>query len=166
MQCVVITGASSGIGWAATRLCLEAGFRVIATARQHADLDRLQELGAEAVELDLENPQSVEQAVEAIRLLCGGELAALFNNAGYGLQVAMEDASYDALSRQFEANVIGPVMFTNGLLACLKKGSKLVFNSSVMGVFVMPFRGPLLYVQVCPGSCGGCLSTGIVRSGY
>lgn len=142
MQCIVITGASSGIGLAAVNAALAAGYRVIATARQHADLDHLQSLGAEAVQLDLAQRESVSQAVEAIRLLSGGEIAALFNNAGYGLQVAMEDANWDALSLQMESNVVGPIMFTNLLLDCLRPGSKLVFNSSVMGLFVVPFRGP------------------------
>ncbi len=139
---IVITGASSGIGFAAVQACITAGYRVIATARRHADLDRLQALGAEAVQLELESEHSVAEAAESIRLLSGGSIFGLFNNAGYGLQVAMEDATWDALSRQLSANVIGPVMFTNALLDCLQPGSKLVFNSSVLGLFVVPFRGP------------------------
>ena len=139
---VVITGASTGIGYAAVQACLEAGYQVIATARKHADLDRLQALGAEAVQLELESEHSVAEAANSIRLLSGGTIFALFNNAGYGLQVAMEDASWGALSRQLSGNVIGPVMLTNFLLDCMHSGSKLVFNSSVLGLFVVPFRGP------------------------
>lgn len=139
---IVITGASSGIGYAAVQACLGAGYHVIATARQHADLDRLQALGVESVQLDLESEQSVADAAESIRLLSGGTIFGLFNNAGYGLQVAMEDASWSALNRQLTCNVIGPVMLTNLLLDCLHPGSKLVFNSSVLGLVVVPFRGP------------------------
>ncbi len=139
---IVITGASSGIGYAAVQACLEAGYRVIATARQHADLDRLQALGVEAVQLELDSERSVTEAAESIRLLSGGTIFGLFNNAGYGLQVAMEDASWEALSGQMNTNVIGPVVLTNLLLDCLHRGSKLVFNSSVLGLIVVPFRGP------------------------
>ncbi len=139
---IVITGASSGIGYAAVQACLDAGYQVIATARQHTDLDRLQALGVEAVQLDLESEQSVLEAAESIRLLSGGAISGLFNNAGYGLQVAMEDVSWSALNRQLTSNVIGPVMLTNFLLDCLHPGSKLVFNSSVLGLIVVPFRGP------------------------
>jgi NAD(P)-dependent dehydrogenase (short-subunit alcohol dehydrogenase family) len=141
-QTIVITGASSGIGYAAVQACLAEGYRVIATARQHHDLDRLQAMGAQAVQLDLHSQHSVSEAAQSIRLLSGGSIAGLFNNAGYGLQVAMEDATWDALERQLTSNVIGPVMLTNQLLDCLQPGSKLVFNSSILGVIVVPFRGP------------------------
>ncbi len=54
----------------------------------------------------------------------------------------MEDANWESLSHQFNSNVIGPVMLTNLLLDCLQPGSRLVFNSSVLGVLVVPLRGP------------------------
>lgn len=139
---IVITGASSGIGHAAVQACIKADYRVIATARKHADLDRLQALGVEAVQLELESERSVAEAAESIRLLADGTIHGLFNNAGYGLQVAMEDASWEALNRQLSANVLGPVIITNSLLSCMQPGSRLVFNSSVLGLFVVPFRGP------------------------
>lgn len=142
MQTIVITGASTGIGYAAARACLDAGYRVIATARQHRDLDRLQQMGAEAVQLELSSERSVNEAAASIRLLAGGNIDALFNNAGYGLQVAMEDANWESLSQQLTSNVIGPVMLSNLLLDCMQPGSRLVFNSSVLGVLVVPLRGP------------------------
>lgn len=142
MKTIAITGASSGIGLASAVACLAAGHRVIATARREADLAALRALGAEAVPLELSCRESVEQAAQAIRERCGGRLDALFNNAGYGLQVAMEDASWEALQAQLASNVIGPLALTNALLDCIPAGGKLVFNSSVLGVLVVPFRGP------------------------
>ena len=41
MRSVVITGASTGIGWATAKLLLDRGFRVFGSVRKPADADRL-----------------------------------------------------------------------------------------------------------------------------
>lgn len=140
MKTMVITGASTGIGLACTKAALRAGHTVIATARKPEDLEMLSTLGAHTVTLELNDADSVAQAAKAIRQY--GTIDVLFNNAGYGLQVAMEDASWEALQEQHTSNVIGPVMLTNHLLDLLKPGSQLIFNSSILGVITIPFRGP------------------------
>ncbi len=142
MKRIVITGASSGIGLASVKACLAAGMQVIATARREEDLAMLRQLGAQAVPLELSARDSVEQAADTIKALCQGRIDVLFNNAGYGLQVAMEDTRWEALAQQLDSNVLGPVMLTNALLEAMPTGAKLVFNSSVLGVLVTPLRGP------------------------
>ena len=59
MKTVLIVGASRGIGLELVRQYLEAGERVIATARDAAGLERLRDLGAQAMKLDVTNPASV-----------------------------------------------------------------------------------------------------------
>lgn len=142
MKTVVITGASSGIGYACVEASLNKGYRVIATARKQADLVQLESLGAIPVQLELLNQESVTAAAERILEISNQKLDALFNNAGYGLQVAMEDTTWESLEEQHRANVIGPIQLTNQLLPALQKGSKLIFNGSVLGVITVPFRGP------------------------
>jgi NAD(P)-dependent dehydrogenase (short-subunit alcohol dehydrogenase family) len=142
MKTVVITGASSGIGRASVEASLKAGHRVIATARSEDDLKQLSALGAHAVHLELLDQNSVKTAAAAILEITQGQIDALFNNAGYGLQVAMEDTSWQGLQDQHTANVVGPVMLTNLLLPALKPGSKLIFNGSVLGLITTAFRGP------------------------
>ncbi|MEY9567499.1 NAD(P)-dependent dehydrogenase (short-subunit alcohol dehydrogenase family) [Bradyrhizobium ottawaense] len=47
MRSVVVTGASTGIGWATAKFLIERGFRVFGSVRKQADADRLKaELGA------------------------------------------------------------------------------------------------------------------------
>ena len=47
MRSVVVTGASTGIGWATAKLLLASGFRVFGSVRKAADAERLRsELGA------------------------------------------------------------------------------------------------------------------------
>jgi len=143
MKTVVITGASTGIGHATVKTCLAAQYKVIATARNEVDLKQLEDMGAIPVEMELTNQQSVEKAASAIIGRSGGRIDALFNNAGYGLQVAMEDVTWDCLEHQLTANLTGPVMLTNYLLEhALHPKSKIVFNSSILGLVVVPFRGP------------------------
>ena len=56
---ILILGASRGIGLEFTRQYLEAGERVIATARDAAGLQRLTDMGAQALKLDVSNPASI-----------------------------------------------------------------------------------------------------------
>jgi len=142
MKNIVITGASSGIGLACVECCLAAGHRVIATARKEPDLAKLAELGALPVAMEQSEEASVLAAAARIRELAGDRIDVLFNNAGYGLQVALEDVTWAALAHQLATNTIGPVVLTNALLPALPRGSRLVFNSSALGIFVIPFRGP------------------------
>jgi NAD(P)-dependent dehydrogenase (short-subunit alcohol dehydrogenase family) len=59
MSTVLIIGASRGIGLELTRQYLEAGERVIATARSDADLARLKTMGAEILRVDVADATSV-----------------------------------------------------------------------------------------------------------
>jgi NAD(P)-dependent dehydrogenase (short-subunit alcohol dehydrogenase family) len=59
MATVLVIGASRGIGLELVRQYREAGDRVIATARDDAGLARLQDLGAQALRVDVANPASV-----------------------------------------------------------------------------------------------------------
>lgn len=142
MKTVVITGASSGIGLASVEACLKKGYSVIATARTKQDLIMLSDMGAHAVQLELNDEQSVKQAATQIIEISNGHIDALFNNAGYGLQAAMEDTTWQSLVDQHQINVIGPIQFTNQLLPILSPGSKLLFNGSILGVITTAFRGP------------------------
>ena len=142
MKTVVITGASSGIGLACVKASLNKGHKVIATARNENDLAMLRDLGAHAIALELKDEDGVKYAAEEILKICDNQIDALFNNAGYGLQVAMEDTTWQALTDQHRINVIGPIQFTNYLLPALSSGSKLIFNGSILGVITTAFRGP------------------------
>lgn len=142
MKTVVITGASTGIGLATVKACLKEGYRVIATARGETDLAHLRSLGATAITLELTQQENVEAAAKAIIEAANGKIDVLFNNAGYGLQVAMEDASWEGLLRQHTTNVIGPIHLTNQLIPAIPQGGQIIFNSSILGLITVAFRGP------------------------
>ncbi|PCJ41337.1 MAG: short-chain dehydrogenase [Moraxellaceae bacterium] len=142
MKTVVITGASSGIGLACVQASLQKGYSVIATARKTEDLAKLADMGAKTVTMELLDENSVTAAATKILELSNGKIDALFNNAGYGQQTALEDSTWQSLTDQHTANVIGPIQLTNQLLPALGKGSKLIFNGSILGLITAAFRGP------------------------
>src|SRR4030081_1098321 len=116
MQSVVITGASTGIGWATAKLLLDRGFRVFGSVRKQADADRLKsEFGANFTPLlfDVTDEAAVLAAAREVRSALNGEtLAGLVNNAGIGVAGAVLEISADAFRRQMEVNVIGPIIST------------------------------------------------------
>jgi NADP-dependent 3-hydroxy acid dehydrogenase YdfG len=112
----VVTGASSGIGAATARALARAGFDVVLGARR---VDRCAEIAREidgtAVRLDVTDPESVSAFVAAVP-----ECRLLVNNAGgaKGLEPVAE-ADEDDWRWMFEANVIGTLRVTKGLLPAL-----------------------------------------------
>lgn len=141
---ILITGASSGIGLASVRMMKARGWRVLATARQAADLARLkQEEGVEAIALELSSPGSAASCAQEALQRTGGELFALFNNAAYGQIGAVEDLSADVLRRQLEVNVIGTHELTRRIIPAMRTQGKgrIVQCSSVLGFVTGPYRG-------------------------
>ena len=139
----VVTGASTGIGRATARMLKGRGWRVFPTARNRTDLDLLRGEGFQPVELDLADPDSVEQAAKEVLELSQGVLGAVVNNAGYGQPGALEDLSRSALKKQFETNVFGTLDFTNRFIPVFRaQGSgRIVLVSSVVGRLVIPLMG-------------------------
>lgn len=144
MRSVVITGASTGIGWASAKLLLDRGFRVFGSVRKQADADRLKtEFGANFTPLifDVTDEAAVLAAAREVRAALGGEtLAGLVNNAGIAVAGPVLELAADEFRRQMEVNVIGPIISTQAFAPLLGadpqlKGPKgrIVMISSVAG---------------------------------
>jgi NAD(P)-dependent dehydrogenase (short-subunit alcohol dehydrogenase family) len=143
MHSVLITGCSSGIGLCVAQGLKTRGYRVFATARKLTDVEKLIEQGFESVQLDVDDSASIQTAVNWVLTQTGGTLDALFNNGAYGLPGAVEDLSRDALRAQFETNLFGWVELTNLIIPVMRKQGygRLIFNSSVLGLVALPYRG-------------------------
>ena len=140
---ILITGCSSGIGgWAAHGLKAR-GWRVFATARQPADVARLQAEGLESLPLDLHDSASIQTAVATVLERTGGRLDALLNNGAYGQPGAVEDLSREALREQFETNLFGTQELTNQIIPVMRQqgGGRILYISSVLGLVAFPYRG-------------------------
>jgi short-subunit dehydrogenase len=120
------------------------GWRVLATARNPADLSMLErDVGVEAIRLELADPASIAACAEDALNRAGGSVYALFNNAAYGQPGAVEDLPADALRRQLEVNVIGTHDLTQRLIPGMRKArvGRIVQCSSVLGFIAAPYRG-------------------------
>jgi NAD(P)-dependent dehydrogenase (short-subunit alcohol dehydrogenase family) len=144
MRSVVITGASTGIGWATAKLLLDKGYRVFGSVRKEADAERLVgEFGGSFTPLlfDVTDEAAVLAAAREVRTALNGEtLAGLVNNAGVAVPGPVLELSADEFRHQMNVNVIGPIISTQafgpllGVDASLKgpKG-RIVMISSVAG---------------------------------
>jgi short-subunit dehydrogenase len=123
---VVITGASSGIGWATALAVARHGAHVVIAARRE---HRLHELAAEIRRLgsaahvfpvDLSDHAAATWLVGAtvVRL---GRIDVLVNNAGYGLYARAEDAHPDDVERLFAVNVLSPLAAMRAAIPTMRK---------------------------------------------
>lgn len=135
----LVTGASSGIGYATAHAVKRAGYRVFAGARRHEDMDRLTLEGLDAIEIDVTDDASVSRAVQVVEG-AGGHIDLLVNNAGYGQMGAVEEVSIDKWRRQFETNVFGLVRVTQAVLPGMRRagGGTVVNIGSMGGEFTFP----------------------------
>jgi NAD(P)-dependent dehydrogenase (short-subunit alcohol dehydrogenase family) len=153
MKSVVVTGSSTGIGWGATKVLIEHGFRVFGSVRKQADGERLaKEFGAAFVPLlfDVTDAQAVNAAAEKVSAALGGEmLFGLVNNAGIAVAGPLLYLKIDELRHQLDVNVVGQLVVTQAFAPLLgadtsRKGDpgRIVMISSVGGKNANPFMGP------------------------
>lgn len=143
-RCILITGASSGIGLASARIMKARGWRVLATARAPDDLERLEnDEGVEALPLELSDPSSIAACASEALARTDGKLYALFNNGAFGQVGAVEDLSADVLRRQLEVNVIGAHDLTCRVMPAMRASGegRIVQCSSVLGLVSGIYRG-------------------------
>lgn len=140
---VLITGCSSGIGLCTCEYLKSKGYRVFATARKAADVERLRQQGFEAFQLDVNSMDQIKEVVTKITQSTEGTLYALVNNAGSALPGALEDISIEDLKNQFETNVFALQAMTNAVLPIMRAQGygRIVNISSVLGLISLPFRG-------------------------
>ena len=140
---VLITGCSSGIGLCVAKGLQSRGYRVFATTRNLQDVETLTQSGLESLQLDLDDSDSINSAVDEIISRTGGQLFALFNNGGYGQPGAVEDLTRTALKAQFENNFFGGVELINRVIPIMRKQGygRIIQNTSIFGFIALPYRG-------------------------
>jgi NAD(P)-dependent dehydrogenase (short-subunit alcohol dehydrogenase family)/uncharacterized lipoprotein YbaY len=143
-RAVLITGASSGFGRAATELLASKGWFVYAGARSQGDLDALSKIrNVKAIRLDVTRPDEIYTAAALVRAE-GRGLYGLVNNAGVGGAPApLNDAEERDLTYVFDVNVYGPWRVTKAFAPLLAESKGRVVNiSSIAGFAATPLLGP------------------------
>jgi len=135
--CVLVTGASTGIGRSAALALLEHGFTVHAGVRRLTDADKLR-LAAGTSEkrlvpmlLDVTKEAEVDKAVEAVQGC--NHFVALVNNAGVPVKKPLETVSMDKVHNAFDVNVFGVLRITQKLLPLLRKSQGRIINVGSVG---------------------------------
>lgn len=139
---ILITGASSGIGYDAAQTLARQGHRVYAAARRIELMESLQADGIVPLHMDVTDHQSMVDGVRAV-MEAEGSIDVLVNNAGYGYLGAIETVPIEEALRQMEVNLFGLAELTRLVLPTMRtQGSGRIINtSSIAGKAVIPFGG-------------------------
>ncbi|MFC4591948.1 SDR family oxidoreductase [Sphaerisporangium corydalis] len=139
---VLITGAGTGFGYEAAMRLAEKGFDVIAGVEIYAQVQTLKWQAVErGVKLRVEKLDVTNAGDRRKALEWGVEI--LVNNAGIGEGGATVDVPEANIRHQFEVNVTGPLVLTQGIAKqMIKRGAgRIVWVSSREGLNVNPFTG-------------------------
>ena len=139
---ILITGASSGIGYDAAQTLAKQGHRVYAAARRVELMEPLKADGVQVIRMDVTDEASTQQGVEAV-IQKEGHIDVLVNNAGYGFFGAIETVPLEEARKQLEVNVFGLARLTQLVLPHMRKqGSGRIINtSSIAGKMVFYMGG-------------------------
>lgn len=131
---VLITGGSSGIGYATAELLAKNGYKVYAGARRIEKMEPLKEFGVIPISLDVTDQESAEAAVDKV-ISSEGRIDVLFNNAGYGSYGPIETVPLEEAQLQMDVNVMGVARMTQLVLPCMRKqkSGRILITSSVGG---------------------------------
>ena len=139
----LVTGASSGFGLLTSVELAKAGFRVVATMRDLARRERLDQAVAAAGvgvrvdvrALDVTRFDTLPGFVDAV-VRDYGRLDVLVNNAGFAVAGFAEDIKLDELRLQFETNFFGAVAMTKAALPTMRRqhSGHIIQVSSIAGL--------------------------------
>lgn len=144
-QVWLVTGAGRGLGRAIAQAALEAGHRVVATARNTQTLDaafgdvpadRLLRARLDVTDLG-EARQVAQAAVDAF-----GRVDVLANNAGYGQLSAFEETTPEEVRAQLDTNLFGLMNVTRAVLPIMRAHrAGRIFNFASIGGYGSSSRG-------------------------
>lgn len=133
MKIILITGASSGIGYQTAKQLALQGHKVYGAARRVNKITELQSVGVVPLALDITDSASIKTAVSTI-IANEGRIDVVINNAGYGSYGAIEDVSLEEARRQFDVNLFGLAELTQEVLPYMRQQHAGRFiNISSMG---------------------------------
>ena len=141
----VVTGSSSGIGFETSLALAKEGYFTFATMRDVKKADAVKKIAEEenlhlkVIELDVDNEDSVENAIKSI-IDEKQRIDVLVNNAGWGIWGTGEDVSLEEFREQFETNFFSIVRLIQKVAPTMRKqGSGDIVNiSSIAGRIGFP----------------------------
>ncbi len=130
---ILLTGASSGIGYQTAESLAKEGHIVYGAARRTEKMETLKQFGVKPVYLDVTDEESIKSAIDTI-IGNEGRIDVLINNAGYGSYGAIENVEIREAKMQFEVNLFGLARLVQLVLPHMRKQkSGRIINVSSMG---------------------------------
>ena len=130
---ILLTGASSGIGYETAEFLAKQGHIVYGAARRVDQMEPLKAFGVKPLRLDVTSEESINEAVETL-IKAEGRIDVLVNNAGYGSYGAIEDVSIEEARKQFDVNIFGVAMLTKKVLPYMRsQHSGTIINVASIG---------------------------------
>ena len=139
---ILITGASSGIGYDAAQTLAQQGHRVYAAARRVERMESLKTVGVQVISMDVTDEASMQKGVESV-IQAEGRIDVLINNAGYGYFGVIENVPMEEARKQLEVNVFGLARLTQLVLPYMRKqrSGRIINTSSIAGKMVFYMGG-------------------------
>ncbi|HEX7207572.1 MAG TPA: SDR family oxidoreductase [Nitrososphaeraceae archaeon] len=148
----IVTGSSSGIGYATSLLLAKNRFHTYATMRnieKSADIQQIankERLPLQVIQLDVNDDASIRNSIEKVKSE-NERIDVLVNNAGYGLIGAFEDLSAEEIKSQFETNFFGVIRLTQQVLPIMRKQKSGTIVNVSSGAGRIGFPGMSAYVS-------------------
>jgi NADP-dependent 3-hydroxy acid dehydrogenase YdfG len=139
---ILITGASSGIGYDTAAALAKQGHKVYAAARRMEKMEPLRQQGVVPIKMDVTDTASLEAGLHTV-MEAEGRIDVLINNAGYGYFGAIENVNMEEARRQVEVNVFGLARLCQLALPimCAQGSGRIINTSSVAGKSVLFYGG-------------------------
>ena len=133
-KAALVTGGSSGIGFAIATMLRENGFALTLAARTSAKVDAAAEtLGAYAVVADVAKDEDCRRLVDEHRER-HGRLDVLVNSAGVGIAGPVDELETKHIDLQLNVNLRGTILVTAAALPLLREARGLIVNiASIAG---------------------------------
>ena len=144
---VLVTGCSSGIGYATCLVFARNNFVTYGSVRDLSKAGRIQEitnkekLPLKIIRLDVNEDETIRIAIQKI-ISDSGRIDILINNAGYGLFGPIEEISIKEIKEQFETNFFGTIRLIKAIVPIMRKqrNGTIVNISSMVGRFGVPLN--------------------------
>jgi len=144
---VLVTGCSSGIGYATCLVFARNNFVTYGSVRDLSKAGRIQEitnkekLPLKIIRLDVNEDETIRIAIQKI-IADSGRIDILINNAGYGMFGPIEEISIKEIKEQFETNFFGTIRLIKAIVPIMRKqiNGTIVNISSMVGRFGVPLN--------------------------